>query len=217
MDPILGQIILWPLAWIPQGWALCDGSLLNVVQNQALFSLLGATYGGDGRTNFALPDLRSRVPMGAHNVGAVASKEGAATAPVTGAASANLTIGVANLPAHTHTATFSTSTGSSSVDIAIPVNNATGDNNVPGTGLVLGKGTAGANPAKVYSSVAANATLKPFSVSVPAAGGTVANANTGGGQPLPVSLNMTGTVSTLQPSLSLNYIIAVQGIYPMRP
>src|SRR5437870_7970260 len=62
-DPFLGQIILVPYNFAPQGWAFCEGQLLPINQNQALFSLLGTTYGGDGRTTFALPDLRGRVPL----------------------------------------------------------------------------------------------------------------------------------------------------------
>uniref|UniRef100_UPI003D334D21 phage tail protein n=1 Tax=Granulosicoccus sp. 3-233 TaxID=3417969 RepID=UPI003D334D21 len=59
-DPTLGEIMLFAGTFAPRGWALCDGQLLSIAQNQALFSLLGTTYGGDGRTTFALPDLRGR-------------------------------------------------------------------------------------------------------------------------------------------------------------
>lgn len=61
-DPYLGEIKLFSFDWAPRGWAMCNGQLLPINQNQALFSLLGTTYGGDGRTTFALPDFRSRVP-----------------------------------------------------------------------------------------------------------------------------------------------------------
>lgn len=64
-EPYLGEIRAFPFASPPQGWAICDGSLLSVAQNQALFALLGTTYGGDGQTTFALPDLRGRVPVSA--------------------------------------------------------------------------------------------------------------------------------------------------------
>jgi microcystin-dependent protein len=60
MDFFIGQICLFPWKWAPRGWARCDGALLPVDQNQALFSLIGTTYGGDGRTNFGLPDLRGK-------------------------------------------------------------------------------------------------------------------------------------------------------------
>ncbi len=63
MDPFLGQIILFAGNFAPRGWALCEGQLLSINQNQALFSLFGTTYGGDGRTSFALPDLRGRAPV----------------------------------------------------------------------------------------------------------------------------------------------------------
>ncbi len=63
MDPFLAQIIMFGGNFAPRGWALCDGQLLAISQYQALFSLLGTTYGGDGRTTFALPDLRGRAPV----------------------------------------------------------------------------------------------------------------------------------------------------------
>jgi microcystin-dependent protein len=58
MDFFIGQICLFPWKWAPRGWARCDGTLLPINENQALFSLIGTTYGGDGRTNFGLPGLR---------------------------------------------------------------------------------------------------------------------------------------------------------------
>lgn len=67
MDPILGTIILFAGNFAPRGWALCDGQLLPISQNTALFSILGTTYGGDGIHTFALPDLRGRAPIHAGN------------------------------------------------------------------------------------------------------------------------------------------------------
>ncbi|WP_372792596.1 phage tail protein [Lutibacter sp.] len=63
MDPFLAEIIMFGGNFAPRGWAFCDGQLLPISSNQALFSILGTTYGGDGRTTFALPDLRGRVPI----------------------------------------------------------------------------------------------------------------------------------------------------------
>jgi microcystin-dependent protein len=63
-DYFLGEIRMFPWNWAPKGWALCNGALLAINQNQALFSLLGTTYGGDGRTTFALPNLKGRTPVG---------------------------------------------------------------------------------------------------------------------------------------------------------
>jgi microcystin-dependent protein len=63
MDPILGQIQLFAFNFTPKGWLLCDGSLLQINQNSALFALLGTTYGGDGRTTFAVPSLKGKEPI----------------------------------------------------------------------------------------------------------------------------------------------------------
>ncbi len=62
MDPILGQVQLFPFGFAPEGWALCNGTMLQVSQNPALFSLIGAIYGGDGRNTFALPNLMNAIP-----------------------------------------------------------------------------------------------------------------------------------------------------------
>jgi microcystin-dependent protein len=63
-DAYLGEIRMWGIAYAPQGWALCDGSILNVQQNQALYSLIGTYFGGSAPTTFALPDMRGRTPIG---------------------------------------------------------------------------------------------------------------------------------------------------------
>src|SRR5437762_10021263 len=95
-NPFMGEIkIVSYNSPIPQGWALCNGQLLPINQNQALFALLGTTYGGNGQTNFALPDLRGRTPL--HSGGGVSLGEKAGQEAVT------LTPG--QLPAHTHTLT----------------------------------------------------------------------------------------------------------------
>ena len=62
-DPFIGEIKVVPWSFAPRGWALCNGQLLPISQNQALFSVIGATYGGDGKTTFALPDFRGRIPL----------------------------------------------------------------------------------------------------------------------------------------------------------
>lgn len=102
MEAFLGTILPWPMNWAPAGWALCDGSLLPINQNQALFSLIGTTYGGNGTSNFAVPNLCGRTPIGAGNGPGLTPKVFGATY---GAESAALTAN--NLPAHTHTLTAS--------------------------------------------------------------------------------------------------------------
>lgn len=98
-EPFIGEIRMFGFNFAPRGWALCNGQLLAISQNTALFSLIGTIYGGDGRTTFGLPDLRSRVPMhfgqgpGLSNQ-PIGAKSGAETTTLT----------VANLPAHNHAA-----------------------------------------------------------------------------------------------------------------
>lgn len=91
-EPFLSEIRMMSFSFAPQGWALCNGQLLPINQNQALFSLLGTTYGGDGRVNFALPDLRGRVPIhvgSGHVLGERAGEQAH-------------TLSTAELPTHTH-------------------------------------------------------------------------------------------------------------------
>src|SRR5688500_2728667 len=98
MEPFLGEIRLVPFTFAPRGWALCAGQLLPINQNQALLALLGTTYGGNGRTAFALPDLRGRVPLGA---GDAATGSTYALGSTGGAEAVRLT--TSQLPAHAHT------------------------------------------------------------------------------------------------------------------
>ncbi|MBI3853091.1 MAG: phage tail protein [Verrucomicrobia bacterium] len=100
-EPFLSEIRLMSFGFAPKGWALCNGQLLPINQNQALFSLLGTTYGGDGRVNFALPNLQGRVPIHVGN-GHTLGENG-------GEQSHTLTID--EMPAHTHVPTASLDTG----------------------------------------------------------------------------------------------------------
>ena len=98
-EPFLGEIRLMSFVFPPKGWALCNGQILAINQNQALFSLLGTTYGGDGRVNFALPNLQGRVPVGvgsSHTLG----ERGGETAH---------TLSISELPTHPHTLSASSS------------------------------------------------------------------------------------------------------------
>ncbi|MFZ1562190.1 MAG: tail fiber protein [Saprospiraceae bacterium] len=92
-EPFISEIRIFSFVYAPQGWALCNGQLLPINQNQALFSLLGTTFGGDGRVNFALPDLRSRVPIHAGS-GHTLGERGGEQAH---------TLSTTELPAHVHT------------------------------------------------------------------------------------------------------------------
>lgn len=112
-EPFLSEIRLMSFSFPPKGWALCNGQLLPINQNQALFSLLGTTYGGDGRTTFALPDLRARVPIHVGQ-GHVLGERG-------GEDSHTVTPG--ELPTHTHLAQASASQG----DTPLPAGNVLAD------------------------------------------------------------------------------------------
>jgi len=108
MDPFLGQIILAAFSFAPRGFALCDGSLLNIFDHEALFSLLGTVYGGDGQRTFGLPDLRGRSPV---NVGAGAGLSAVELGQKGGAETVKLT--TAQQPAHSHLAAVSQAAGTS--------------------------------------------------------------------------------------------------------
>src|SRR5947209_15206465 len=100
-DPFLSEIRIMSFTFAPRGWALCNGQLLPINQNQALFSLLGTTYGGDGRVNFALPDLRARVPIhmgNGHTLGERAGEQAH-------------TLSSAEMPAHNHLVNASSAPG----------------------------------------------------------------------------------------------------------
>ena len=97
-EAFLGEIRLFPYNFAPQGWAFCNGQIMAIAQNTALFSLLGTTYGGNGTTNFALPDLRGRL--------AVSSGQGPGLSPYTlgqQSGSESVTLTLNNLPSHNHT------------------------------------------------------------------------------------------------------------------
>lgn len=100
-EPFLSEIRIMSFVFPPKGWALCDGQLLPINQNQGLFSLIGTTYGGDGQVNFALPNLQSRVPihMGSgHTLGERGGEQGH-------------TLSISELPTHTHVANAATDNG----------------------------------------------------------------------------------------------------------
>jgi microcystin-dependent protein len=102
-EPFLSELRIMSFGYAPKGWALCNGQLMPINQNQALFSLLGTTFGGDGRVNFALPDLRGRVPIHVGSGHTLGEKGGEQAH----------TLSIAELPTHTHVLKASNSTGNS--------------------------------------------------------------------------------------------------------
>ncbi len=121
-EPFLSEIRIMSFVFAPKGWALCNGQLLPINQNQALFSLLGTTFGGDGRVNFALPDLRGRTPIhvgSGHTLGEKGGEQ-AHTLSIAGAADTHARRAGAAAPAHTIAAREAASRAGFRTSIAQP-------------------------------------------------------------------------------------------------
>ena len=173
MDPFLAEIRIFPFNFAPKGWAFCDGQILPLSQNTALFSLLGTTYGGDGKSNFALPNMQGNAPMhpgqgpglSLHDLGETGGSD-------------TVTLLESEIPAHSHTVGAQT-TPLSAVAVA--------------TGATLSRPASG----NLY-----------FTPGVPTvvtmSDNTIAPA--GGDQPH----------NNMQPYLTLNFCIALQGVFPPR-
>jgi microcystin-dependent protein len=160
-EPFLSEIRIMSFTFAPKGWALCNGQLLPINQNQALFSLLGTTFGGNGQTNFALPDLQSRTPIhvgSGHTLGERGGEQAH-------------TLSVAELPAHAHVLNGTSTPAETNV------------------------------PTGAYLATVNNGYTGPNNL---VALGPTAITNVGGSQ---AHLN-------IQPFLTLNFCIALQGIFP---
>lgn len=169
-DPYLGEIRLLPYDWPPKGWLTCQGQVLPINSNQALFSLLGTTYGGDGINTFQLPDLRGRSIRHAGPDFPLGAKAGQET----------VTLSPTQMPAHTHAMMASAGNGNTS-EFA---------------DALVATAVAAGNPVNLYTDAAS-----PPQALVPTAVGTQ-----GASQPH----------ENCQPSLVLNYCIAITGIFPSR-
>jgi microcystin-dependent protein len=166
--PILGEIKIISWNFAPQGWAFCNGQFLPINQNQALFSILGTTYGGNGQTTFALPDFRGKVPIHQGNGFVVGEKAGQEVHTLT----------LAEMPAHNHFMNVSTT----STDNAATSGNSNYWGKTADNTLLYASGQG--------NSAMASATCGPI----------------GGSQPH----------ENRQPYLVLNFIIALQGVFPSR-
>jgi microcystin-dependent protein len=164
-EPFIASIVLFAGNFAPRGWAFCDGQIMAINQNTALFSLLGTTYGGNGQTTFALPDLRGRVPVGPRQGPGLQNYDLGEFSGVE-----TVTLISTQMPAHQHLQ---------------PASNADEDTNRPNNAV----------PAKggVYAGSTDGSNLDPTSVA-------------GGNQPH----------ENRPPFLAMNYIIAVEGIFPSR-
>lgn len=178
MTPMMGEIRMFSGTFAPRNWAFCNGQLLSISQNSALFAILGTTYGGDGVNTFALPDLRGRVPVG--------TGQGPGFPPVLVGeigGERTQTLNSTQMPAHVHTA-------------PAPLASTTlGTQQEPGATAI----PAGSNQrnAQYAASGTANTQLPMSSTTTGSAGGN---------QPF----------SIMQPHLGMNYIIALEGVFPSR-
>jgi microcystin-dependent protein len=168
-DPFVAEIRIFPFNFAPKGWAFCDGQLLPISQNTALFSLLGTTYGGDGKSTFALPDLQGSAPMQPGQGQGLSLRD---LGEMSGVES--ITLLQSEMPVHTH------------------ILNTTNDdgNNTQPAGRYTGRGNA------LYGPLAAGVLMAVQQVSI-----------SGGGLPH----------NNMQPYLTLNFCIALQGVFPQRP
>lgn len=172
MDPFVAEIRIFPFNFAPKGWAFCDGQILPLSQNTALFSLLGTTYGGDGKSNFALPNMQGNAPMhpgqgpglSLHDLGETGGSE-------------TVSLLESEIPAHSHAQRCSSDDA---------------DLKAPNSTRVLAR----SNPGFLYQSSTAG--IQPMSDN--------ALAPAGGDQPH----------NNMQPYLTLNFCIALQGVYPPR-
>jgi microcystin-dependent protein len=162
-EPFLSEIKIVSFNFPPKGWALCNGQLLPINQNQALFALLGTTYGGNGQTNFALPNMQGKLPIHMGNGHTLGESAG----------STAVTINIQQLPQHIHTLNATTTAG----DSTVPKDN------------FLASFSNGYGPAAGLTNMAPD--------SVTSVGGSQAHNN-------------------MMPYLTLNFIIALQGIFPSR-
>lgn len=215
MDAFIGTILAWPMDWAPEGWAICNGQLLQVNQNQALYSLLGVRYGGDGKNTFGVPDLRGRVPVG---IGQRQGSTPPAPSYTLGQTGGNDTVGLtaANLPAHTHgLANVTGKTAATTGAITMTVSTENGQNSVAKNGDYLASPILGTDTVSLYKSgLNSNysTTIQGGAVAYPETTVTIASGTT---QP---SASPTAQVDVRQPYMALNYIICVSGgIYPMKP
>lgn len=215
-DPFVGEIMTFAGNFVPRGFAACDGSLRPISQNTALFSLLGTSYGGDGRTTFALPDVRGRALL---NAGAGPGLSPRTVGEASGAEKVTLT--VTQMPSHNHpvagqplTATGTipkasvTITSSSSVKC-----NSSGTSSNSPQGAYPGDGgssiwSGSADSTMATDMVTTTSTVTndiPVSANLNLSG--VSTGLVGGGQPVP----------TMSPFLCITYCIATEGIFPSRP
>ncbi|TWF39862.1 microcystin-dependent protein [Chitinophaga polysaccharea] len=178
--PFVAEIMIFGCNFAPQGFAFCEGQLMPISQNTALFSLLGTYYGGDGKSNFGLPNLQGRVPIGVGQGQGLTQRDLGEQGGVE-----TVTLTLAELPSHTHLVT--------QTPLAIPVGDVNNTYNPVGNYLGTTAGT------QLYGSIPDTGNI-PLKSTIQAANGGYPN--------LPLN--------NMQPYLALNFVIALQGVFPPR-
>lgn len=202
MEAFIGQITSYGFNFNPRDWAYCAGGLLPINDNQALYSLMGTTYGGDGRTTFGLPDLRGRTPVnqGLHPGSAIDWDMGQR------AGQERQILTTEELPSHTHNAAFTPGQDDTEAQVAASTDVATTDTAADGSYLAHNDGGRG-DGVFMYRPDEGSGTVNLGGVSGGSgAGGTVTVQATGAGQ----------AFYLFQPTLTVNYCIALQGTFPQR-
>ncbi|WP_216848901.1 phage tail protein [Pedobacter sp. L105] len=187
MDAFIGEIRAFGFNFNPQNWALCQGQILPIQQYSALFSILGVTYGGNGTTNFALPNIQGTV---LNSAGQLPGGQNYSLGEVGGAA--GVTLATTEIQAHSHSFSGAAPAGGPINEVTVPVTGSYIANSFAKANAnsgVVGRSYAPVNPAP-------GATLNPTSIGI-----------AGGSQPH----------NNMMPNVAINYCICLQGIFPSRP
>lgn len=228
MDAFIGTILPWSMNWAPNDWMLCQGQELPVNNYQALYSLIGNTYGGTAPNTFCLPDLRGRIPLGAGQGPGLTSRVYGGKG-----GSETVTLKTSQLPQHNHVVQVDTEfnaeinggnieNGECEVTVELPENatNSPATSPNPSGNSCLASPRMGTTPVNLYSTSSPNTTLMTNSVQATGSvTGTVTGKITGKfAKDFPTGNTGAGeAIPNMQPYLTLNYIICCHGIYPPKP
>ena len=200
MEPFIGQIIMFAGNFAPRDWAFCQGQTLAISEYTALFSIIGTTYGGNGRTTFDLPDLRGRAPIGQGQGNGLTSRIMGEQIGIE-----DITLSTAQMPIHSHAA--KTTISGSSVTAKLKASSAEGTTNVPLNNYLAKPSNIGLQSINMYDSSAdIEMASDAIEIDLSAVTANTTTDDTGG----------NSAHNNIQPSLVMNYIICVNGIYPSR-
>ncbi|MDU8502785.1 tail fiber protein [Pseudomonas syringae] len=195
MEVFMGSIMMFSFDYAPSGWVQCNGQTMSIAQYQALYSLMGVKYGGNGSSTFMVPNFQGRVPM---NQGSGVNLTPRAMGDSSGVE--KVTVAIANMPAHVHA--LSTLTATTTINLANPA--VTGATIAPTTdNAFIGASSGGPSSANIFS---------PSAGTTPVVQKGVSTAITGTMQPVGGSL----PIDSMNPFLVVNFSIALQGYFPPR-